>query len=139
MYIYIYIYIYIDTYICISLYIHIYIYIYMYVSLSLYIYIYIYICMYNIYIYIYMYTYIQRELYRYLRTNGVNTHGAVAKVMNSDRLGKKVRPGTFGKTRSRLTGVPQKVPLSKIMKFAVTPFGYSLQGGCSGRGCSGWG
>ena len=31
-----------------------------------------------------------------LRTNGVNTNGAAAKVMNLDRLGKKVRPGTFG-------------------------------------------
>ena len=33
----------------------------------------------------------------WLRTNGVNTNGAAAKVMNFDRLGKKVRPGTFGK------------------------------------------
>ena len=32
----------------------------------------------------------------WLRTNGVNTTGVAAKVMNSDRLGKKVRPGTFG-------------------------------------------
>ena len=32
----------------------------------------------------------------WLRTNGVNTNGAAAKVMNFDRLGKKVRPGTFG-------------------------------------------
>ena len=29
--------------------------------------------------------------------HGVNTSGAAAKVMNLDRLGKKVRPGTFGK------------------------------------------
>ena len=35
----------------------------------------------------------------WLRTNGVNTHGAAAKVMNSDTLGKKVRPGTFGKIK----------------------------------------
>ena len=34
-----------------------------------------------------------------LRTNGVNTNGAAAKVMNFDRLGKKVRPGTFGKIK----------------------------------------
>ena len=34
-----------------------------------------------------------------LRTNGVNTNGAAAKVMNSDRLGKRVRPGTFGKIK----------------------------------------
>ena len=32
----------------------------------------------------------------WLRTNGVNTHGAAAKVMNFVRLGKKVRPGTSG-------------------------------------------
>ena len=31
-----------------------------------------------------------------LRTNGVNTNGAAAKVMSFVRLGKKVRPGTFG-------------------------------------------
>ena len=29
-----------------------------------------------------------------LQTNGVDTNGAAAKVMNFDRLGKKVRPGT---------------------------------------------
>ena len=34
----------------------------------------------------------------WLRTNGVNTNGAAAKVMNFDRLEKKVRPGTFGKS-----------------------------------------
>ena len=33
----------------------------------------------------------------WLRTNGVNTNGAPAKVVNFDSLGKKVRPGTFGK------------------------------------------
>ena len=32
----------------------------------------------------------------WLRTNGVNIDGAAAKVMIFDRLGKKVRPGTFG-------------------------------------------
>ena len=31
------------------------------------------------------------------RTNGVNTKGAAAKIRNFDRLGKSVRPGTFGK------------------------------------------
>ena len=35
----------------------------------------------------------------WLRTIGVNTNGAAAKVMNFDRLGKKVRPGTFGKIK----------------------------------------
>ena len=37
-----------------------------------------------------------------MRTNGVNTvntNGAAAKVMNFDRLRKKVRPGTFGKIK----------------------------------------
>ena len=34
-----------------------------------------------------------------LRTSGVHTTGAAAKVMNFDRLGKKVRPGTFGKIK----------------------------------------
>ena len=33
----------------------------------------------------------------WLRTDGVNTNGAAAKVTHFDRLGKKVRPGTFGK------------------------------------------
>ena len=32
----------------------------------------------------------------WLRTNGVSTNGASAKVMSFDGLGKKVRPGTFG-------------------------------------------
>ena len=32
----------------------------------------------------------------WLRTNGVNTNWAAAKVMSFDRLGKKVRPGTSG-------------------------------------------
>ena len=32
----------------------------------------------------------------WVRTHGVNTNGAAAKVMNFDTLGKKVRPGTFG-------------------------------------------
>ena len=35
----------------------------------------------------------------WLRTAGVNTHGAAAKVMVFDSLGKKVRPGTFGKVK----------------------------------------
>ena len=55
----------------------------MYISLSLYIYIYIYMYVY-VYIYIYIYIYM------------VNTNGAAEKVMSFDRLGKKVRPGTFG-------------------------------------------
>ena len=35
----------------------------------------------------------------WLRTNGVNTNGAAAKVVNFDRLGKKVCPGTFGRIK----------------------------------------
>ena len=35
----------------------------------------------------------------WLRTNGVNTNGAAAKEMSFGRLGKKVCPGTFGKTK----------------------------------------
>ena len=59
--------------------------------------------------YIYIYIYLseaagdgkpadsRRRSYKHrLRTNGFNTNGAAANVMNFDRLGKKVRPGTFG-------------------------------------------
>ena len=35
----------------------------------------------------------------WLRTNGVDTNGAAAKVMNFDRLGKKVRPGILGEIK----------------------------------------
>ena len=36
------------------------------------------------------------QLYMFwLRTNGLNTNGAAAKIIDFDRLGKKVRPGTF--------------------------------------------
>ena len=37
--------------------------------------------------------------------SGVDINGAAAKVMNLDSLGKKVRPGTFGK----ITGVPKRI------------------------------
>ena len=53
-----------------------------------------------------------------MQTNGVNTNGAAANVMNVDRSGKKVRPGTFGEYKSRLTGTSKK---SKSNTFAVTP------------------
>ena len=33
----------------------------------------------------------------WLRANGVSTNGAAAKVINIERLGKKVRHGTSGK------------------------------------------
>ena len=36
----------------------------------------------------------------WLRTNAVNTNGAAAEVFNFDRLGKKIRPGTFGKIKA---------------------------------------
>ena len=52
----------------------------------------------------------------WLRTNGVNTNGATAKVTNFDGLGKEVRPGTFGNIK---VGYP-KSPV-KQLKFAVTP------------------
>ena len=46
----------------------------------------------------------------WLRTNGVNTSGAAAEVNSFDRLRKKVRPDTFGKTNwhCRLPGAPKK-------------------------------
>ena len=78
---------------------------YIYISLSIYIYIYIYICIY-IYIYIYIYIIMVLQLQEggidvvpWLRRNGVNTNGAAAKVINFDRLGKKVRPSTSGKIK----------------------------------------
>ena len=71
-----------------------------------------------VYIYEYIYIYIHIYIYRrgllrlggldrllgalgslWLRTNGVNTNGAAAEVIDSDRLGKKVRPGTLGKIK----------------------------------------
>ena len=33
----------------------------------------------------------------WLRTNGVNTNEAAAKIVIFDRLGEKLHPGTFGK------------------------------------------
>ena len=50
------------------------------------------------------YTYLHTCIYlcpskTILRTNGVGTHGAIAKVHNFDGPGKKARPGTFGKTK----------------------------------------
>ena len=53
--------------------------------------------MWQLCMYIYIYIYI--HVYNWLRTNRVNTNGAVAKVMNFDRLGKELRPGTFGKIK----------------------------------------
>ena len=56
----------------------------------------------------------------WLRTNGVNTDGAAAEVRNFDRLGKKVRPSTFGKIQY-VYGRTKKCILSKSTTFAVTP------------------
>ena len=47
----------------------------------------------RIYICIYIYIYV------WLRTNGINTNGAAAKVINFDGLGKMVRPCTSGETK----------------------------------------
>ena len=66
--------------------VYIYIYIYMYACMH--------VCMYVcVYIHIYIYVCVL------LRTNRVNTDGAAAETMNFDRLGGKVRPGTFGKIK----------------------------------------
>ena len=52
--------------------------------------------------------------YPWFRTNGVSTNGAAAEVMNVDRLGKKVRPGTFGNIKIiRSTGVPKNPSVKK--------------------------
>ena len=47
-------------------------------------------------------------IYPWLRTNGVDTDGAAAKVMKFDRLGGKGTLWHFGEDKSRLTGVPKK-------------------------------
>ena len=116
--------IYVYTYIIIYIYIHLYMYMYMCVCMYMYN-----TCVY-IYIYIYMYTYVVA----WLRTNGINTNGASAKVMSFDRLGKKVHiyiyiyiyiyithtcmhlymytymPWHFWEAKSMLTGLPRKSP-----------------------------
>ena len=66
-----------------------------------------------------------------LRTNGVNTNGAAAKVMNFDRLGKKViTPWYFWEDTNKLTGVPNtKFAVKKnnkqktVAPLVPTPFG----------------
>ena len=52
----------------------------------------------------------------WLRTNGVGTNGAAAKVMNSDRLGEKGTPWHFWEDKSRLTGAPKKSFSQKTQK-----------------------
>ena len=48
-----------------------------------------------------------------LRTNGVNTNGAAARVINFDRLKEKGTPWHFWEDKSRLTGAPKKIPVKK--------------------------
>ena len=124
---------------------YIYIYIYTYMYISIYIYTHIYTHM-HIYIYIYIYRYMYMYMYIYarrvgqsffldrlihstgrafsiswLRTNGVNTNGATAKVMHFDRLGETCTPWHFWEDNMSVNGSTRKVPLSKHMRFAVTP------------------
>ena len=55
----------------------------------------------------------------WLRTHGVNTNRAAAKVINFDRLGKKVCPGSAGKINMKFA---EGVPICQTnMIFAVTP------------------
>ena len=56
----------------------------------------------------------------WLRTNGVNTNGAAAKVMIFDRLGKKVHPGTFGKIKVGYREYP-KGPSVKTHEICSDP------------------
>ena len=60
-----------------------------------------------------------------LRTNGVSTNGAAAKVMNFDGLGKKVSPGTF---RSDL-----KCAVTRVVLTPAVPFRSTLQGQAAWR------
>ena len=55
-----------------------------------------------------------------LRKNGVNTNGATAKVTFFDRSGKRYAVALLGRYKY-VNGSTQQVPLSKNMKFAVTP------------------
>ena len=74
----------------------------------------------SLYTYLYIYIYI----YTWLRTNRVITNGAAAKVMTFDRLGNKLRPGTFGNVKVGSREYPKRYPkrsLSKNMNIAVTP------------------
>ena len=48
-----------------------------------------------------------------MRTNGVNNNGAAAKVMFFDRVGEKVRPDTFGKTKVGYWEYPKSPSVKK--------------------------
>ena len=97
----------------------------MYIYIYAYTYTYTCICTY-LYIYIYIYIYTppcgapgRRAAPRggpsgpWLRTSGVNTNGAAAKVMDFDRLGKKVCPGTFGKIQVGQRECPKSPSVKK--------------------------
>ena len=63
-----------------------------------------------------------RTLSRKTLSRWTGRNGADAKVMNFDRFGEKGTPWHFWEGKSRLTGVPQEVPLSnKTINIAVTP------------------
>ena len=53
------------------------------------------------------------HFFMWLRRNGVNTHGAAANINMCDRLGKKVRPGTFGKIQVGQWEYPKSPSLKK--------------------------
>ena len=57
----------------------------------------------------------------WLRTNGVNTNGAAAEVMDFDRLGKKARPGTSGKIKADYRKYPTS-PSVKQHEIRSDPF-----------------
>ena len=56
--------------------------------------------------YVYIYIYICRR--SWLPTNGVDTNGATAEVIDFLQIGKNIRPGTLGNIKVGLTGVPKK-------------------------------
>ena len=57
----------------------------------------------------------------WLRTNGVSTARAAAKVMNFDRLRKKGTPWQFWEDKSRLTGYPKGPSAEKKHKICSDP------------------
>ena len=63
-----------------------------------------------------------------LRTDGVRTNGAAAKVMNFERWGKRGTPWHFWEDKSSLTGVPKKSLFQKhfnkntVSPSVLTPF-----------------
>ena len=55
-----------------------------------------------------------------LRRNGVNTHGAAAKVMNLDRLGGNIRPGTFEEIKVGKRGYPKSYDICIDPNYQTT-------------------